>query len=93
VAKTVLWRYGKSIDIKQRREIGPEHRNVMNEHRFNRLEEQLATIVVAGASQWQGMEQIMKTVQAMPLDRNTGMASLAAVASANAQQTSTSGSI
>jgi hypothetical protein len=89
VAKTVLWRYGKSIDIKQRREIGPEHRNVMNEHRFNRLEEQLATIAVAGASQWQGMEQIIKTVQAIPLENKAGIASVAAVASSQARSTPT----
>ena len=63
VAKTILWRYGKSIDIKQRRELGPEHRNIMNEHRFNRLEEQLAVIAESGSSRWQGIDKIVNHIQ------------------------------
>jgi hypothetical protein len=72
IARLATWRYGIMLDLETRREVGPEHRNEMNEHRFNRLEEQLATIVEAGGSQWEELSYIKSNLQVVTAAAYTG---------------------
>ena len=62
IAELAIWRYGKMLNVESRREIGVEHRNVMNEHRFNRLEEQIAFIAESGTQQWGSVQTALQTV-------------------------------
>ena len=64
VAELAIWRYGKNLNVETRREIGVEHRNEMNEHRFNRLEEQIAYIAESGTAQWGEVQKAIVTVAA-----------------------------
>ena len=64
VAQLAIWRYGKELNVESRRDIGLEHRNVMNEHRFNRLEEALAEIATTGTQQWGEVQKAIVTVAA-----------------------------
>ena len=64
VAELVIWRYGKELNIETRRDIGVEHRNAQNEHRFNRLEEQIAFIAESGNAQWGEVQKAIVTVAA-----------------------------
>jgi hypothetical protein len=78
IAELAIWRYGKELNVETRREIGIEHRNVMNEHRFQRLEESLAQIAVTGNQQWGEVQKAIVTVAAQtyngPMDGNVVIA-------------------
>merc|ERR1711865_114862 len=62
IAELAIWCYGKMLNVESRREIGVEHRNIMNEHRFNRLEEQIAFIAESGTQQWGSVQAALQTV-------------------------------
>jgi hypothetical protein len=64
VAELVIWRYGKKLTVETRRDIGIEYRNEMSEHRFNRLEEQIAFIAESGQAQWGEVQKAIVTVAA-----------------------------
>ena len=67
-AELAILRYGKMLNVETRRNLGIEHRNVMNEHRFNRLEEQIAFIGESGNQQWSEMQKAMVTAVSAKTD-------------------------